>query len=542
MKDYYKVMIVESKKSMVHIYKNMIPWEEYGFEIFSVTDAEIDAVALYGEYKYDLILTDLNLKSGNGISLIKKLKRLNPSCIVIVIAAQEDYDSVREAFLVGAYDYLLKSRIRYSSLVQILEDVKSKLLDEKHELEEDRWKQELEKSLGLIRDHQKIDEHRLLTLLHTSDFSLLQGAYRMMYFRQDNIRNFNRSMKQYDKPNWINTDEFLDSFRNKISWRDEFQRQFCEIITECITSIPNAVVQFTKKHSCLILLPETPGFDYAQLAQTMISKVNERMTFECSITISECSQGIDSFLSTYQAVMQYHEHKFYDGDKCIECMEDHKLFYPMPKGITCYEEAIVQGVMEQDFAKIEQGYCQGLAFMKEQMIDPKEVKAYFIHVLESIALLFEKKEMQDRYSFDILKDGIEESESIMFLQLELEKMFKTLIDWSKAHHINQYHHKVNVMLDYIEQHISEKIVLEQLVAHADLSVTHASRMFKADVGTSIVDYINQRKMEVAKELLHDSSKKIKEIAQAVGMEDQLYFNKVFKKYYQISPREYRKKL
>lgn len=38
MDELYKVMLVEKNKQMVHIYKNMIPWEEYGFSIYSVTD------------------------------------------------------------------------------------------------------------------------------------------------------------------------------------------------------------------------------------------------------------------------------------------------------------------------------------------------------------------------------------------------------------------------------------------------------------------------------------------------------------------------
>ena len=176
------------------------------------------------------------------------------------------------------------------------------------------------------------------------------------------------------------------------------------------------------------------------------------------------------------------------------------------------------------------------------MIAPQDVKAYFVNILQHTELMIKKKGMEAEYPFDILRDGIMESESIMYLKLELEKMFKTLIDWSKEHHVSKYHPKVTVMLDYIDQHIDEKISLDRVVAAVNLSTTHASRMFKADVGQSIIEYINQRKMKYAKELMHDESKKIKDIAIAVGIKDQLYFNKVFKKYYHMSPREYRKKL
>lgn len=43
-------------------------------------------------------------------------------------------------------------------------------------------------------------------------------------------------------------------------------------------------------------------------------------------------------------------------------------------------------------------------------------------------------------------------------------------------------------------------------------------------------------------MLQEPAYKIKDVANAVGMEDQLYFNKVFKKYYHVSPSDYRKKV
>lgn len=545
MKELYKVMIVEAKRQMVHIYKNMIPWEEYGFEVSLVADTETSALAYYGEYKHDLIITDIDLKAGNGISLIKKLKRIAPSCLVIVIATQEDYDSVREAFLAGAYDYLLKSRIRYSALAAVLERVKQKLVaDESIEEKNDKvaWTETLEKILGLIRDQQKVDYGLLQSILAQPELRVLQGQYRILYFRQDNIKNFNRSMKQYDKPNWMNTDEFVDMFRSKLSLRDEIQLQLKEIIMELIADIPQAILQFTKKHSGLILLPIIEGFSYETLARSIISSINQRLTYECSITISKTVQGLDSFIDIYKEVIEYHGHKFYDGDSCIECMDEQKIYHTLPATKLPYDESIVQGISEQSFFKVEQGYTEAMDFMKEHMIDPDEVKAYFVNVLQQTEAMISKKGIQEQYPFDILYDGIMESESIMFLKLELEKMFKTLIDWSKDHRVSKYHQKVAAMINYIDDHIGEKIILEDVAKAASLSTTHASRMFKNDVGTSIVDYINHRKMVYAEELLHDNTRKIKDIAQAVGMKDQLYFNKVFKKYYNMSPREYKKKL
>lgn len=78
MKAYYSVMIVEKQEQMIHVIKNMLPWNEYGFEIVATTNNEDKALAYYGEYRHDLVFTSIDLEAGNGMSLIRQVKHLNP--------------------------------------------------------------------------------------------------------------------------------------------------------------------------------------------------------------------------------------------------------------------------------------------------------------------------------------------------------------------------------------------------------------------------------------------------------------------------------
>ena len=58
------VLLVESSKAMVQVYKKMIPWEMYGFTIASVCDSEQQAISYFGEYSYALVICDLQLRQG----------------------------------------------------------------------------------------------------------------------------------------------------------------------------------------------------------------------------------------------------------------------------------------------------------------------------------------------------------------------------------------------------------------------------------------------------------------------------------------------
>ena len=74
----------------------------------------------------------------------------------------------------------------------------------------------------------------------------------------------------------------------------------------------------------------------------------------------------------------------------------------------------------------------------------------------------------------------------------------------------------------------------------ELSEIHTSRLFKKEMGVRLTEYINFKRVEKAKELLASSEAKIKDVAADVGIADQLYFTKVFKKQLGLSPREFRK--
>lgn len=94
-------------------------------------------------------------------------------------------------------------------------------------------------------------------------------------------------------------------------------------------------------------------------------------------------------------------------------------------------------------------------------------------------------------------------------------------------------------LCYIKDNYSKKISIEDIAKHAHLSSSHLFAVFKKQMGVSPISFLNSYRMSVAAELLQRTTKPIKQIASEVGVIDSIYFNKIFKKHYQMSPSEYR---
>lgn len=95
--------------------------------------------------------------------------------------------------------------------------------------------------------------------------------------------------------------------------------------------------------------------------------------------------------------------------------------------------------------------------------------------------------------------------------------------------------------DYISLHLEENLNIEQLAAKFGYSKYYLSRKFKQETGLGIKEYINQIKIEKAKNLLQFGNESIQEISAALGFHSQSYFGELFHEATGLTPGEFRNK-
>ncbi|CAN7744249.1 response regulator transcription factor [Paenibacillus sp. LjRoot56] len=101
---------------------------------------------------------------------------------------------------------------------------------------------------------------------------------------------------------------------------------------------------------------------------------------------------------------------------------------------------------------------------------------------------------------------------------------------------------VEAVKQYIAEHLSEsELSREEIANHAFLNPDYLSRVFKKETGISIMDYLLQERIKLAKELLAKTGMSIGQIALEVGFTYFAYFSKVFRKQTGLNPNEYRQK-
>lgn len=98
---------------------------------------------------------------------------------------------------------------------------------------------------------------------------------------------------------------------------------------------------------------------------------------------------------------------------------------------------------------------------------------------------------------------------------------------------------VNATLRYMEENIERQLTLQDLATYTGYSISHFSMVFRASTGHSPLSYFNMLKVKKACELLDTTDMKITQISCMVGIDDSLYFSRLFRKVVGISPKQYR---
>ena len=106
----------------------------------------------------------------------------------------------------------------------------------------------------------------------------------------------------------------------------------------------------------------------------------------------------------------------------------------------------------------------------------------------------------------------------------------------------QDHNRIELIYQFVENHFTEPITLEQVADVASMTVPGFCRFFKKLTGLTFTKFVNEFRVAYARRLLKEQHKTIAEICFECGFNNFSHFNKTFKEIVGKSPSAYRKSL
>lgn len=523
-----KTIIVDDEIWVIKLIKNLVNWEELGYTIVGDADNCDDALKLIETEKPQLLVTDIRIPGNDGLYLIRQAKEIVPNINIIVISGYSEFEYAKTALKYGVCSYLLKPVDR-DELTETLTDLREKVLNDIAE--------EIEKEERLKLNCEKRRQQLV--------YDIKQGCV-----ADDlNLRDIN----------------------------SKYCTGFCG-----------------DKYTVLVaqLLYTGKGEEDADIREMLEKRLQENMDVKliplCGDVIkASIDEGVLLLLNygdkNAKRIREGIENTYRILSKEVFSTNDYKLIIGTSsekKRIgdlkDAYEEALVATKMRiyinnpmvvqytEMYKKTSRQEIVGAKrlFRVAEICEANEAKK----VLEDILMPLEKLDPTDvfyaarlsanilfqawRPQLELIEEGGVRQETVekrIDNAVSLEQIVAVLVD--TVERVQQ------IMLDmqksqpekitakvksYIQKHYSEKLTLESICGSLYLSPQYVCSVFKRQEGTTIVSYITDYRISVAKELLLNGKYHVNDVMLMVGYTDAKYFVKVFKKNTGVTPSEYRK--
>lgn len=107
-----------------------------------------------------------------------------------------------------------------------------------------------------------------------------------------------------------------------------------------------------------------------------------------------------------------------------------------------------------------------------------------------------------------------------------------LLETATSRYNNEH---INKILKYIDENIYENLSLQAISDHVNLSKEYTCAIFKREINKTLTDYINERKLMLARELIISRELALSDVASRLGFNNYNYFCRLFKAYYGMTP-------
>ncbi len=482
----YNFIIIDDEISIHEHLLQAFDWSNMGYcHLQSFSDAESTLEWLKDTHRInvDLIIADIRLGEMNGLELAEEVKKFMPEVHFVFISAYREFEYAKNAIQIGSFDYIIKP-VTYSAVTNTFLKLRE-LLDREHS-EKVILKQQLFTDILLDSDLSSITQG----ILSPSLISQHSGneIYRLVELDFINLEDYLKSQLKYEKESFqVATAHILKEIRGAF-------------FMVPISNLKNGLyaVAISKNLNAQIS-------DFEKYFDSIRRDFSEIFHVECHIygrsTITD---------DLYKLREQY----VYTNTQSNLSTSHIKLV-----------DTIILHINNGEFDQCEQ--LVNLLFNENNnMLDNLEVLR--IAALNLISRLPELN--------DCIPD-ITAASTIIRLKEILQNNIRSL---ERVYTNNSYILcLIDMALQYIDQHFSEDISLNDVASCVALSPTYFSRYFKQQTGERFMDYLCKVRMEKALVMITDPTLKVYEIANAVGYKSLKHFYKLFRNHTGYTPTKYR---
>lgn len=527
-----RVMIVDDEMLVRTGIKSLIDWNKHEYLLVGDAGNGDEAKKKIKDYLPDIILTDLMMSPVDGFELIRYCKKEFPQIKLVVLSNYNDFENVRKAMKLGASDYLFKLMIKPDELLAVLQEV-SKDIKEQRSSEANQVIQKNIDSIksGILKQLESSNSgfaYNVKELFNEVPLKVdLEQDYCILRLWIDNFEIV-RKKESYSKMDLIlfTIQNMIDEILSRAYQVEVFLSKEGEFV--CFLNIQSENEK--REHmneTCMVLA------DYIyRFSGIMVS-----------MALSVRAVGYEALRGVLQETQDIRDVSFLQKRDCVltgvewtwDCIPE------------TFSQEKMSGFMEQ--GNIREAFQQWRQFFlylsNNRNTDPMQVKRYLRKFYLLMEYLCQRHQIDTELIFDkngvSLEDAINSYDRFEDLQISV---YELLDEYDKVYcgiRKGRCRKEVDEAKRYIKSHLQESISLDSMATLVNMSKSRFSHVFKEDTGVTPGEYINEKRMNMAARLLKETDLKISEISDAVGIDNSNYFSTQFRKKFNLSPIEYRRR-
>ncbi len=516
----YSLIIADDEKIIREGLTTQIDWNNLGFEIVGAYSDGSEIIDFLDSMPVDVVLTDIMMTHIGGIDVARYIHDTGIPSKVVFISGHKEFELALQAIRYGVEEYILKpSKVEQVEAVftKIRNELDAKARDQEYrDSVERRWEKLhpiIEEKflsnlvIGALED--KEDIKRRMQLLYPE----IMVEYCPCVLMNLEIKNYGSFIQE----EWnYNSGQFEDAVYNFVA------------MYQGIASF-HVVYKYKEKIRLFAIMKEYRNSkeENEALCRMQVEQFGRQFR---EIFGTEISIEVNRVFEQIYQVTQWREDMIRKDDRQDDA------------------EILLQEQKKMILTNIMQGNISTAQKILDHLLNSlaKDDMRYCRNVLVDIfSCISEQLRENNQQLFKVLQPFIDYHIILnMDTPKELERYCKRIFDKMKSKESmpNQFNKNamVNRIKGYIQEHIFEDILLEDVGNAVFLSNTHLSRIFKTQIGEPFSQYVTRKKMEKAAELLHDPQYKVYQVGEMLGYKTARYFSKVFNNVMGYYPGQYRK--
>lgn len=530
-----KVMIVDDEVLVRVGIRSLIPWEEHGYQIVCDASDGGEALEKIERHHPDIVLTDLMMSPTDGFELIAKSKEKYPGIQFIVLSSYNDFDNVRAAMKLGAFDYIFKLTVRPDELLKVMGEAGAYTKAAEPESGSGVMGQRnldaiKKKLIGQILNSEALSNLSLEEMKRLPLNVSFDVPWRVLSVRIDNFRIVRK------RGDFMDLSLLLFTMEN--------------ILEELFNRAENAEVFQHKDYDFILVLNCEENQAPAELealihkgVDTFRQYARQYYGIEISAGMSGIYQGIEFLKDAVEETGHALEQRFWGetGTLCVGRKEmKEKIELPEDLSVAAMERM----AMDQDWRGTRNYLERLLSYLQEERCwIPMEVRHLLRRVYRGLSVAFARCRIDidrftDRNGAD-MESAIYDYTFLTGVCQAMFELFEQYVNEYESNHGKGCRKEITQVKSFVQTHMKEELSLPAVAAMVNMSESHFSHIFKKETGNSFLEYVCQIRIDRAKYLLKTGDLKINEIAEAVGIGNPNYFSTQFKKRIGKSPLEYR---